>query len=215
MTRGKPYNLFWPILFILMLVALYAVRSDAGPTAEAEANAVVGGDSSRSIGIGGADYDIGRGSCVYHVGGLTFAFSVIDEFCQGMELIRSGRVHAGAMHICLQSKVGKNYATTYECMDDFDIEPNEPIETPELKALNKRAAQYDDDEEEREELYVAQQQEIAYVKEELASIKQQPPQIIYKTDPELLAQIEEYKARRGRAKVIAACDNIKCVEKLK
>ena len=152
-----------PISLLFFLLAVLAVVAFMSPTwagdnhnsdSTVDASSIVSNsvsDSSRSFGIGGSDYDIGRGSCVYHVGGLTFAFSVIDEFCQGMDLIRAGMVEAGRLHICTQSKVGNNYATVQECKDDLFVmvvSVDKPVAMPEPD---------DDDEDYREEIQQTQQ----------------------------------------------------------
>jgi hypothetical protein len=76
-------------------------------------------DSSSAIGVGGSDYDIGRGSCRYHVGGLTFAWTRDDAFCEGISLIQAGYEVAGIRHICNQSKIEDNYSSFEECQNEM------------------------------------------------------------------------------------------------
>ena len=86
---------------------------------------LVGGDSTavinggRSYGVGGSDYDIGQ--CMYHAGGLTIAIGFRNKFCEGMDMIRSGMVAAGVLHICKQTKIGRNYDNLKDCKDGLAI----------------------------------------------------------------------------------------------
>lgn len=98
--------------------------NDGGDTTNAvetnvETNVENGGATfssrSRSLGVGGADYDIGSGICRYHAGGLTFAFAFRDDVCIGLSMIRAGMVEAGIRHLCLRSKIGKNYDDYASC----------------------------------------------------------------------------------------------------
>ena len=105
-------------------------NSGGGVSVEAGSN-VTTKDSSRAFGVGGADYDIGQ--CRYHVGLLTAAWTHINEFCQGMELIRAGLVDAGVLHICKQTKIGKNYSDLQACRASLIVkqEPVVVVEEPE------------------------------------------------------------------------------------
>ncbi len=92
-------------------------------------NVLTGGDASnvasiagsRSYGVSGSDMDIGQ--CVYHVGGLTVAVGLRNKFCEGMEMIRSGMVDAGVLHICKQTKIGRNYDNLKDCQDGLVFLP--------------------------------------------------------------------------------------------
>lgn len=80
---------------------------------------LVNRDSSSAIGIGGSDYDIGRGSCRFHEGGLTVAWSRADKFCQGIDMIRLGMVEGGIRHLCEQTDLKKNYDDFESCQDEL------------------------------------------------------------------------------------------------
>lgn len=108
-------------------------------------------DSSRAIGVGGADYDIGRGSCKFHVGGLTVAIARTDEFCEGMEMIRAGLVEAGILHLCKQSKVGENYSTLEDCQSGLEVTTNLILTETELVVEDK-----DDEDHHEVETYLAE-----------------------------------------------------------
>ncbi len=135
-SKNNPVSLilFLLVVFFLMLLVVPALAS--GPDVEQEVttgDVSVVGDKSSAFAVGGADYDIGRGSCKFHWGGLTFAISNNDEFCQGMELIRAGFLDAGILHICKQTDVGRNYKTLADCQTGMaQVEPTTnqlPIET--------------------------------------------------------------------------------------
>lgn len=153
-------------------------------------------NSGRSIGIGGADYDIGRGSCKFHVGGLTFAIARTDEFCEGMEMIRAGMVDAGILHLCKQSKVGKNYVDLEDCQANVYIRPDTnnvvPIELPDLQA------------DEDNFRYAEQQVEIEYAREEHASLIGQIDYLTHQI--EQVPSINKEAERRARAR--AARDKV-------
>jgi len=119
--KYKPIPLVALVFVAIIIVFFINTAWGGGTDIEQETEVSVSGDSSKAFGVGGADYDIGQ--CRYHVGLLTAAWANINEFCQGMELIRAGMVHAGALHICLQSKVGRNYDNLESCMGDFDVTP--------------------------------------------------------------------------------------------
>lgn len=140
MSRGQyqPVSLVWLVIVAVMVVFFVYQIANAQHKCQGghncndgeTASAVV--SSGRSIGVGGADYDIGRGSCKFHVGGLTVAIAQTDEFCEGMEMIRAGLVEAGILHLCLQSEVGKNYKTLEDCQSSLEIVTTTnliPIET--------------------------------------------------------------------------------------
>lgn len=118
--------------------------------------------SGRSIGVGGADYDIGRGSCKFHVGGFTVAIARTDKFCEGMEMIRAGMVDAGILHLCKQSKVGKNYTDLKDCQANVYIRPD----TSNVVYVEPPDSQDDED----NFRYAVQQEEIEYAREERASL---------------------------------------------
>jgi len=136
MTEPKRFNLWWLLAaaFIMVVVVFNISNADEGHGHHHDDsgdvtvdNVLTGGDNtasnvisgSRSIGIGGSDYDIGQ--CMYHSGGLTFAIGFRNKFCEGMDMIRSGMVDAGVLHICKQTKIGRNYKTLKDCKDGLAI----------------------------------------------------------------------------------------------
>ena len=181
MIRGKRYNLFWPILFVLMLVALYAKRSDAQyREIEQETKVITGdvniaGDSSRAIGLSNSLGDVDINDCVIskQKGNVLWSWQNYDYnlFCLAEYMDRAGKPDEAAAIRCQIPQIKNIWSNPDACINAMYI-VSESIETPELAALYNRAAQYDEDEEEREEQIFAQQQEIAYVREEIASIKQ-------------------------------------------
>lgn len=136
MNEPKRISAFWLsfIAIVAMGMAFQARASgdDLTNISKNENLASIATGGNTSYGIGGSDYDIGRGSCKFHVGGFTVAISQTDEFCEGMELIRVGMVSAGILHICKQSKVGKNYDSLENCKSDMGkmtvlhVEPEPP-----------------------------------------------------------------------------------------
>ena len=100
---------------------------------------------SRSIGIGGSDYDIGQ--CMYHSGGLTFAIGFRNKFCEGMDMIRSGMVDAGVLHICKQTKIGRNYDSLEDCKAGLVISYGEMTTNDTEKTENDKSVTESDDEE--------------------------------------------------------------------
>lgn len=118
---------FWMLVVLATLLLTPQVRAQdhtcqGGHNCnDAGANDVSINDGSRAISIGGSDYDIGRGSCKFHVGGFTVTIAQTDEFCEGMEMIRSGMVDAGVLHLCKQSNIGKNYASLQDCKDGVAV----------------------------------------------------------------------------------------------
>ena len=127
--KKQPINdgdwiLSWLVaIAVIFCLVVFNISYASGPDIEQEVSVknVVSGDTSKSFGVGGADYDIGRGSCRYHWGGLTFVFPARDKFCEGLDLINAGLVSAGTRHICKQSKVRLNYDTFDECQTDMAL----------------------------------------------------------------------------------------------
>lgn len=146
-----------PLIFILLIAAMLmmlaapaAVLGDDGHGHHHDDNGkvivdLIGGDNtasvagSRSYGISGSDMDIGQ--CIYHAGALTVAIGFRNKFCEGMEMIRSGMVDAGVLHICKQTKIGRNYDTLKDCKKGLAIAYIEQPTKPEQTS--------DDDEEDR------------------------------------------------------------------
>jgi len=164
MNQPKRFNLWWLLAAaVVMVVVVFNIsNADEGhghhhdDSGDVTIDTVLtGGDNtasnvisgSRSIGIGGSDYDIGQ--CMYHSGGLTFAIGFRNKFCEGMDMIRSGMVDAGVLHICKQTKIGRNYKTLKDCKDGLAIVY---IETPKKDTqgdLSISKPTQDDNEDER------------------------------------------------------------------
>jgi len=140
--KNSPIPLIFIILAAIVIVLLVAPVwasgdckgqscNDSGDVVVDAGSSIFTSDSSRAYGIGGSDYDIGRGSCRYHVGGATFTWTKDDAFCEGISLIDRGYEQAGINHVCMQSEMGNNYVTVQDCKDDMvRVEPITVVEVP-------------------------------------------------------------------------------------
>lgn len=138
----------WSVLLLLPLAAF------AGGT-DIENNPTIYGQNhgsntvrETSTAVGGADYDIGRGSCRFHEGGLTFAWTRADRFCQGLMLVNAGLIDAGARHLCVHTVVGDNYDDVETCVDELSVTVQ-----PEPVLVAEPADDEDEYHEEQLELY--------------------------------------------------------------
>jgi len=231
-SEPKRVNLIWWIIAAFLLTVFFIIKQTEASerydikqktdvstdVSQSIGDTVIGGDSSRSYGVGMGSFDVDINQCLASKswGLLVYQRQDIVEnpWCMADSLDARGRHDAAAEIRCNTKTLQQVYPVRSDCIAAVKVNA-EIVETPELALLYSRAAQYDADEEERDELIVAQQQEIEYVKEELASIKQKPPRIIYQTDPALLTRLEAEEARRTRAKAITACQDVACVEKFK
>lgn len=164
MNVPKPFNLWW--LFagaFIFCVALFGWsyaygqhECQGGHNCNKDGGIVdvdlVGGDSTavinggRSYGVAGSDYDIGQ--CMYHAGGLTIAIGFRNKFCEGMDMIRSGMVDAGVLHICKQTKIGRNYDSLKDCKDGLVISYGEMTTNDTGMTENDKPVTESDDEDE-------------------------------------------------------------------
>ncbi len=134
MTEPKRNSAWWLLFLAVILSAVFFGKAYSQHECQGGHNCndggeidniLTGGDNTasisggRSYGVGGADYDIGQ--CMYHVGGLTVAVGLRNKFCEGMDMIRSGMVDAGILHICKQTKIGRNYDNLKDCQDGLAI----------------------------------------------------------------------------------------------
>jgi len=172
----KPVPLIWLVVGAIIAVLFVWKCAEAGEIVQVnKQNNFVGGDSSRVIGLSNSLGDVDINDCVIskQKGNVIWSWQNYDYnlFCLAEYMDRVGKHDEAAVLRCRISVVAKAFPT--DCKSSMKMTAMEPTETPQQKTLAKRVAQYDEDEEEREELYVAQQQEIAYVKEELANVQEQ------------------------------------------
>jgi len=170
MRTGEPRrtSLIFILLIAAMLIMLFApVYADShkcqgGHNCNEGGDVIVdlvGGDNTavisggRSYGVAGSDYDIGQ--CMYHAGGLTIAIGFRNKFCEGMDMIRSGMVAAGVLHICKQTKIGRNYDTLKDCKNGLAIVYVETSKKDTQGDLNISKPTQDDEDDDRYEAVYA------------------------------------------------------------
>lgn len=130
-----PRHSLWKLLGIafVLCVIVFDVHADPEVLQSNDMNNSANSGSleviTKSYGLSGSDMDIGQ--CMYHAGALTVAIGFRNKFCEGMDMIRVGLIDAGVLHICKQTKIGKNYDSLEDCQDGLsvvyvDLPPDEP-----------------------------------------------------------------------------------------
>ena len=160
--KYEPVSLFWPILLVLMLVALAATRSEAqhecqgGHNCNDDAGVInagssvqntIAGDSVRAFSLSGGDMDID--DCLATE---SFLFGIWQRtkpnyFCLADKAQAAGHIKEAARLRCGYMGVRRKFGGLDGCMEAMTFE-NEVVESPEWDALYNRYAQYADDEEE-------------------------------------------------------------------
>lgn len=175
----KRWPALWVIVFSLILIALVNV-SWANPDVEQEVEVntdvttgdqIVGGDSSRAFGFSGSPGDVDINECLASTqwGLLTFFKQKVsvNKWCYARYYDSIGQYDTAAKMRCSIPEVRELFTTDTLCKSGNKVLVLQTCKEPEGTGNN------DEDEERQEELYVAQQQENAYVREELATFKQQ------------------------------------------
>jgi len=176
------------------------VTVDASSSLSADSAVNIAGDSSRVIALGNTLGDVDIAGCLGSTQWNTPVYGrqvlVINWPCMAEFYLKNQMYDLAAMALC-NTEIEDEFASEAACEAAHDFGSIEITESPQLTALYTRAAQYDEDEDEREEQFIAQQQEIAYVKEELATVKKQLTRkpVVQQVDPVAAYWTDERRAK--------------------
>ncbi len=179
-------------IVIMALVALLCVvaspifangNKDAGDidvstnvTTDVAASASVTGDtalstSTKAYSVSGSDMEIADCMATHAILFGLWQGTHINKLCLAAQLDNLGEHEEAAMMRCSMRKVRKVYGDTEDCVAALQIETADDL--PNFNEIYNRAAKMIEEEEQDELRYQAQQQELEYVQEELAAVKQQ------------------------------------------
>jgi len=197
--KYQPVSLFWTAVLIVALLVLWVSNAEAQHECQGGHNCnpdgvpvdvsqtvtgpIIGGDNSFGLGIGGSNFDFDIAQCLAskgtHIIVVSWSSLVENPVCIAQYLNTIGAYNAAARVLCKTDKLSDVYSSENECISAVEIPvPNGNGKMAEEAALHAVfiLAQAKD---EHEEMFIAQQQEIAYVKEELANLKAEP-RVVYR-----------------------------------
>lgn len=205
----QPFIIGFIVIFLMMVLAGFAHADDdddrGGSNVDANANAnasasasSIGGDSistntfnssTRAFSISGSDMEINDCLATY-----SYVFGVIQDtktnpLCVADRLDTLGKHTEAAQMRCSVRRIRRVYGNNEECVDALEVVPI--ISSPDLDAIYRQAAQVAEEDYER---FEAQQEEIEYMKVQLATIIEQVEQ--QKTEQQRVASVQQQVQRQ-------------------